>query len=137
MAKRKFNYFIDTSAFIALLDKRDQNHKNMLGFLNVDNEFSGITSNLVLAELLTYFSGEHQLEEVIAFQESFLKDDNSKIVWIDEKAHNDAIPVMKKFKEHFLSFVDATSMSIMKKEKLTHALSFDSDFVKAGFVILP
>ncbi len=41
------------------------------------------------------------------------------------------------YEDKVLSFTDCTSFALMRERKLLDAFSFDSDFARAGFVILP
>lgn len=129
--------FIDTSALIALLNKRDQHHEKISGYLKKENFPQAITSNLILTELMTFFSRLGGLKEALAFQDHLLSLSNVKVVWMDETLHKDASLILKKFSDQRLSFTDATSFAIMRTEGLKKALAFDEDFIKAGFECVP
>lgn len=130
--------FLDTSAFIALLNPRDQFHSRMQEYLkSLDKPLQGVTSHLVLAELLTFFSRYGSLREALAFQKRILTEPHFKVVWLDPVLHRTASDILEKFSDQRLSFTDAASFAIMKKEKLTYALAFDEDFIRAGFSKFP
>lgn len=130
--------FLDTSAFIALLNPRDQYHKKILRHLEQQtNSWSGVTTNLVLSELFTFFSRHGSLKQVIKFQESLLSDPNYDIVWIDSRLHQEACLILEKFSDQKLSFTDATSFALMRARGITHAVTFDQDFTRAGFTAIP
>jgi uncharacterized protein len=42
-----------------------------------------------------------------------------------------------RFKDHPLSFVDATSFAVMRQQRIQHAFAFDAHFVAAGFLRIP
>ena len=41
------------------------------------------------------------------------------------------------YEDKVLSFTDCTSFALMRERKLLEAFTFDSDFKRAGFVVLP
>jgi uncharacterized protein len=130
--------FIDTSALIALLNPRDQYHTEMEAYLKERTEpLQGILSNLILTELLTFFSRHGDLKVVLTFQERLMADPLFELVWVDQGYHHSATQLLKKYRDQNLSFVDASSFAIMKERRLETALSFDDDFKKAGFGTLP
>ena len=129
--------FIDTSALIAFLNPHDQYHERISNYIHQGNLLAGVTSNLVLAELLSFFSRHGDLRGVLQFQRTLLEDHAIKVIWIDSPLHRAASQTLEKFSNLHLSFTDAVSLALMKKERLTQALAFDDDFIKAGYETLP
>ena len=41
------------------------------------------------------------------------------------------------YDDKVLSFIDCTSFALMRERKLIEAFTFDSDFERAGFIVLP
>lgn len=136
--KNKDLVFLDTSALIALLNPRDQYHPVLHRYLEEQKDpLAGVTTNLVLAELLTFFSRHGTLKEVLQFQSKISRDAHVKVVWIDQNFHESACRILEKFSDQRLSFTDAVSFAIMKREGITQALAFDDDFTRAGFQTIP
>lgn len=130
--------FIDTSALIALLNTRDQYHEKINRYLRqYSGGLQGVTSNLILSELVTFFSRHGDLKQVLKFQQNLLLNPNFTVVWIDASLHQAASLTLQKFSDHGLSFADACSFAIMRERGLTRALTFDDDFSRAGFVMVP
>lgn len=130
--------FLDTSALIALLNPRDQYHKKIKQYLeNTQQSLRGVTSNLVLSELMTFFSRHGSLNDVLRFQTEMLSNPHFSIIWVDKELHEVASQILKKFSDHRLSFTDASSFAIMKRERVSCALTFDEDFKRAGFESVP
>lgn len=138
MTAKFVDFFIDTSALIAILDVHDQYHKRIHHFLeNHTTSVRAFTTNLVLTELLTFFSRKSRLDRVLQFHHDLLKNPDYSVLWIDDNLHRQAVVILKKYSDHCLSFVDATSFAVMKQLGLTQALAFDEDFARAGFTTLP
>lgn len=138
MTNKSHALFVDTSALIAILDAQDQYHTRIHNFLkNQTGSVQAFTTNLVLTELLTFFSRKSKLDRAIQFHHELLKNPDYSVLWIDDNLHRQAVIILKKYSDHCLSFVDATSFAVMKQLGLTAALAFDEDFVRAGFTTLP
>lgn len=136
--KPPLEVFVDTSALIALLDPRDQYHKRIQKFLKSLNQpLRCTTTNLILAELLTFFSRQGFLKKTFEFQAGSLKDPNFNVIWIDQALHHEACHLLQKFQDQKLSFADAASFAVMRNNHLTTALAFDDDFIRAGFQTIP
>lgn len=131
------NFFIDTSFLIALLFSRDRMHLRAKNFLANQTNFQGVVSNLILNELLTYFSRHANLKTALEFQSKLLQDPAFEVIWVGKEFHVAGSKILQKYQEHHISFVDAVSFAIMKQNKIHKALSFDRDFVRAGVECLP
>ena len=61
------------------------------------------------------------------------------IIWlpVDAQVQRAALPWMKKFADQGVSFVDATSFALMRRENIRHVFSFDRHFATAGFRLWP
>lgn len=129
--------FVDTSAFIASLDPHDQYHPRISDYLHQGDPLAGITSNLILAELLSFFSRHGDLRGALRFQQTLLNGPHIRVIWVDAYLHRAASLILEKFSNLHLSFTDASSFAIMRKEKLSDALAFDDDFKRAGFRVYP
>jgi predicted nucleic acid-binding protein len=133
-----YSLFIDTSAFIALLNPRDQYHDKMREYLEtLKGELRGITSNLVLGELLTFFSRHGSLKGALDLQKTLLSDPRFQVIWVDRELHELSSQILNKYSDQQISFADASSFAIMKTERIQQALTFDSDFSRAGFEVVP
>ncbi|GEM_PF-393551 len=126
------NIFMDTSALIALLNSRDQNHQKITSFLQDRKQsLNSVTTNLVLSELISFFSRHGSLKSVLEFQKKMLGDSQFKIIWADKALHQSASQMIEKYSDQQISFTDALSFAVMKKERISQALVFDDDFIKA------
>lgn len=130
--------FIDTSAFVALTDKSVYYHEAASLFItSLAHPVKLITSDFILDETITRISTSIGPTLACTFAESIIKSKIHEIVYVDYNILIDSLKLLKKYSDKKLSFTDVTSFAIMKRLKLTDAFSFDRDFLKAGFHILP
>lgn len=132
--------FIDTSALIALYIKEDEFHKaaiKTIAFLK-EKQDKFITSNFILDEMYTFLRTRKGKQSAVLFAD-FLAE-NSDLVQIirvtvgDEKK---AFQYFKRINGRGVSFTDCASFALMKRLNLKTAFTFDKDFGKAGFKIIP
>lgn len=132
------NTFIDTSAFIALTNKSDQFHKKAVDFVKqLDKGVQFYTTNYILDESFTRIRMMAGLRESIIFGKNVFAGSLYKIYYIDKELEKDAFEIFKKYNNLKLSFTDCTSFALMKKLNLISAFTFDEDFLKVGFNMIP
>lgn len=130
--------FLDTSAIIALLNKKDQYHEKIHQFIKFQKSPSAfMLTNLILNEFLTFFSRYGDLNTALRFQNDLLNNPSYSVIWVDQTCHLNASSLIKKYADQNLSFCDAVSFAVMKENKIRTALAFDDDFRHAGFEMLP
>jgi hypothetical protein len=131
--------FIDTSAFIALIDKGDRYHKVAKNFiLKFKKEIILYTSNYIIDETITRLRKTAGFKIAMQFGEIIFSTSNFyQIYYIDPDLEQFAFEIFKKFSDKDLSFTDCTSFALMKRLRLKKAFAFDEDFIHAGFELYP
>lgn len=131
------NIFIDTSAFIAMLDADDDNHlKAKQAWTKlISSNAHLISSNYILVETFALIQKRLGLSAVRAFQESILP--IIHIEWIDEAIHKMGTSALLAVARRKLSLVDCVSFETMRKLGLKSAFTFDKHFREQGFTCLP
>ena len=127
------NIFIDTSAFFAVLDKRDGNHSA------ADRIWQRIITagdvllchNYVLVEISALLQHRLGLEAVRTFEEDIVPLLN--VLWIDERAHRSAVSALLAASRRSLSLVDCVSFEVMRAAGIRTSFAYDSDFKAQGF----
>lgn len=129
--------FIDTSAFYALLDRDDSNHKKAGKAWNtvVDPENTLITSNYVLVESFALLQHRLGLEAARAFQEDIMPLIN--IEWVDAGTHKSGTSALLAASRRKLSLVDCVSFEVMRNLGIKTVFAFDPDFAEQGFHCIP
>ncbi|MGH7885418.1 MAG: type II toxin-antitoxin system VapC family toxin [Thermodesulfobacteriota bacterium] len=125
--------FIDTSAFIALRDSKDINHKKAKSALSYIREknIKLVTTNFILDEVYTYFCKFHSV--AVEMGEYILN--SPEIIEyhrITSEDENTAWEIAKKYSDKSFSFTDCTSFSICKKLKVEDIFAFDIHFEQFG-----
>jgi predicted nucleic acid-binding protein len=128
--------FIDTSAFYAFFDKRDNQHNQVVKILQTRHE-QFITSNYILDELITLFRVRGLVfEKFSPFVKALWNEEACNILRVSADIDLQAWQVLEKFKEHEFSFTDCTSFVLMKNYGIRKACTLDKHFQIAGFDII-
>jgi len=129
--------FMDTSAFFALLDRDDANHKKAKKIwsdvLNPENIL--ITSNYVIVENFALIQHRLGLEAVRGFQEDILPLIN--IEWADAETHKSGVSALLAASRRRLSLVDCVSFETMRILGIKTVFAFDPHFADQGFRCIP
>ncbi len=129
--------FVDTSAWYALIDKDDAEHKAAKAFIQ-NLTLPLMTTNLIVHEtitLLRYRLGHKIAAEVGA---KLWKEEPAKLVFIDRVMEQKAWKLFLRYRDHRFSFTDCTSFVVMEQFGILKAFVFDSDFESYGrFVKVP
>lgn len=122
--------FIDTGAFIALIDLDDENHKAAKTFYNNATEKGTrfVTTNFVVCETMNYLRARVSHNVSTIFKENLKKSGLIEITNISPHIEDTAFAIFKQDADKDFSFTDCTSFSIMKSLKLTKAFAFDKHF---------
>ena len=125
----------DTSALYAMLDVHDSNHVAAVNAARaLDDDVELTTTNYVVVEAFSLVSRCMGMDAVRALQRQGLQ--AMPIMWTSPLEHAAAI-------EAFLdsgratSFVDCATMATMKSRGIDTIFTFDDDFSRAGFTVLP
>jgi predicted nucleic acid-binding protein len=129
--------FVDTSAFLALLDADEEHHamvkKEWAGLLQSNVPL--ITSNYVLVETFVLVQSRLGMEAVRVFQEDIVP--LFDIRWLDASTHSVAIGVLLAAGRKKLSLVDCSSFEVMRRGGIRRVLTLDRHFREQGFESLP
>lgn len=133
--------FVDSSAFIAIVNAGDSWHGKALELLgkieNGDLEFKRIvTSDYVIDETITRLRYSVGYKEAVGWGRNILVSNVVERINVDEEIFNRAWELFEKYDDKMLSFTDCTSFSIMEKMGIRKVFAFDEDFDKVGFETL-
>ena len=129
--------FIDTSAFLAVLDADDTHHKKAKDVWKelVPTETTLTSTNYVLVETCAVLQNRLGIESVRTFQEDILP--IVTVDWVDEVAHRAGIMGLLTADRKKLSLVDCVSFDSMRRLGVKKAFVFDRHFKEQGFDCLP
>ena len=129
--------FVDTSAFLAVLNADDRQHDRARPFWETilrENEIL-LTTNYVLLEtyaLVQNRLGMNAVREFATYAVPLLE-----IVWVDETLHQRGVSAFLSANRRRLSLVDCISFEVARAFGIDKIFTFDSHFAEQGFHCLP
>lgn len=132
MPTMKNKVFIDTNVFVALRDRNDSTHNRakLVQDRLIKSGAIFFTSSDVIAESLTVISRKLGKGQAIGFLMEI--ESIAKEIFVDENLHIISRNFFNKVKSKNISFVDCSSVIVMKHNKINTVFSFDEDFRKLG-----
>lgn len=129
--------FIDTSAFLAILDADDRNHPAVArAWKDLISEGRDlVTSSYALVETFALVQSRLGLEAVRALDQDLLP--AVSVIWLEPEVHRAAVGALLIAGRRQLSLVDCASFEVMRRYGLTVVLTLDSHFTEQGFEVLP
>jgi len=116
--------FVDTLFIVALVNRRDQYHRQALDLADQYDEWPLLTTDAVLLEIGNALARNHK-QEAVAIIERMTPDLFAR-----------AFAVYKQHQDKSWGLVDCLSFVAMREAKVNRALTFDRHFVQAGFECL-
>ena len=130
--------FVDTSAFVAVVDHADQFHPAAKTFIDALPEpLQLITSNYILDEMVTRLRMTVGVEIAVRAAERLWGDDRYRIHTVDRALEEEALKRLRKYADHRLSFTDCTTMVLLEQLDINRIFAFDDDFRKLGYYVVP
>jgi predicted nucleic acid-binding protein len=128
--------FVDTSAFIALLDPRDDCHDQAVHIEQTLSNWTArlVTTNFVLDETYTGLRGKIQHSATLRFRDSVRQSQRLSVVRITEVVEDQAWEIFARYDDKHFSFTDCTSFAVMQQLGITTAFAFDEHFEQFGFM---
>jgi predicted nucleic acid-binding protein len=131
------NVFIDTAAFLAVLNADDQFHPQarLLWIEIISTDSTLFTSNYIVLETAALLQHRFGVEALRLFQSDILP--VVEIIWVDETIQKQGMSALLAANRRNLSLVDCISFEIMRQLGLDTVFSFDFDFREQGFKLTP
>jgi uncharacterized protein len=132
--------FVDTSAFVALVDRKDRNHQAAKRTLKALAKARTplITSAYIADEVITL--ARMRLGHAIAVDtgEALLGSRWCRLMEVDHATRESAWNIFVRYDDQSFSFTDCTSFALMRALDAEDAFTFDrTDFTAAGFTVIP
>ncbi len=132
--------FLDTAGWFAALSPRELGHE-IARSTYADAIRGGellVTTPLVAAETHTLLLRWRGPRAGTLFLETVFQTGVHLVVPLDNELIEGAITRwIRRFSDKAVSFTDAVSFEVMRRERITRSLTFDRHFADAGFEILP
>ncbi len=129
--------FVDTSAFIAVLDADDAHHRAGRAAWEalLDAGEALFTSNYIVLETCAVLQRHCGIAAVRLFLLDLLP--AVAVVWVDERVHHAGAAALLAAARRTLSLVDCISFELMRVRGATRVFTFDRHFGEQGFVCSP
>jgi uncharacterized protein len=127
--------FVDTSAFLALLDRDEVNHRAAAAIwtrLVLEERF--FSTSYVLVETYALVQRRLGLDAVRTFTADFVP--LIDVDWVDADLHAAAVSALLVAARRDLSLVDCVSFASMRRQGVRRVFAFDEDFSRQGFEIV-
>ncbi len=130
--------FVDTSALIAIGNKRDSFHLQAISVRNElkHNNAYFVTTNAILLEFGNAFSSKLLKPVAIKFIEAIKQSNKWKYLIIEDNIMEKSFELYKKIHDKDWGLVDCTSITIAKNMNIIDIFTTDHHFEQAGFNIL-
>lgn len=130
------NVYVDTSAFLAVLNRDDAHHAEAKAawFQLLDDGTPLGTNSFVLVETAAVIQNRLGLDAARTFFTAVYP--LLEVVWVDAELMSLAVPLLVTAKRRGLSLVDCSSFLVMQRLKLNKVFAFDRHFREQGFEVL-
>ena len=131
------NLFIDTSAFLAVLNANDRFYPPARGAWSelLKSEAALFTSNYVLLETTALLQHRFGIPALRMFESELLP--VVTVAWVDEALHRQGMSALLAANRWDLSLVDCTSFEMIRQKGMDCAFTFDPHFREQGFAVIP
>lgn len=127
---------VDTSALFAVVDAHDDMHAAAIGAAAelAESDAPLAISNYAVAEVLSLVSRRLGRETARVVQRNAIAP--ADVLWTSPLEHAAAVELFLE-SGRSLSFVDCATMAVMRARGLRTIFTFDDDFARAGFDVVP
>lgn len=131
--------FIDTGAFVARHIERDQHHRDAVAYWAeiARGKQRCMTSSFVLDEAFTLLGRLAGNAFAAGRARNIYASRSLCILRPDAGIESRALEFFVKYADKQVSFTDAVSFALMRKERIRRAFTFDRHFADAGFRVVP
>lgn len=132
------NVFVDTSAWYALIDRRDADHKATSALVRrlIKEGVRLISTDYVLDESWTLAKARSGSDAALKLMTVLDKTAALELEWIGTERFEKAKILFRKYHDQAFSFTDCTSFAVMRERRITEAITSDDHFRIAGFRML-
>ena len=134
---RSRRVFVDSSAYLALRDRRDEHHQLAVSIFTrlAQLRFRQFTSNIIMFEAHSLILSELGIENGQAFLHE-MEESNTVVVNVRQLEEEQAKQIVYTYSDKDFSLVDASSFLVMGRLGITYAFTFDRHFNQYGFIQL-
>ncbi len=126
--------FIDASAWVAIANRKDRNHKGAVRIFRrlLDSSTRLIATTWTTYEALTIVKSRLGFSQAERLWERIKARAVVDLIWIDEQIERNALELFWDYKDKNWGVVDCSSLVVMKAVGCRQAFAYDGHFVEAG-----
>jgi predicted nucleic acid-binding protein len=130
--------FADTFYWVALINPKDDWHKEVLKVSYLLTETLLITTEEILGEVLAFYSksGYRLRKRTVNFVHNILENSQIKVIEQSHQSFTEGFELYQQRLDKGYSLTDCISMNTMRKFSITEILTHDIHFTQEGFIIL-
>jgi uncharacterized protein len=131
--------FVDTSAWIAIINPRDKYHLAAKEFYGdaLTRKRRLLISNLIVSETYTNLLWKLGHHKAISFLNIIEKASSVQCIWSNRELESQARDLLRRYDDQDFSYTDAVSFALMQQWELSEVFAFDYHFSVVGFIQLP
>ncbi|MCR4405668.1 MAG: PIN domain-containing protein [Anaerolineae bacterium] len=131
--------FVDTSAFIALIDSRDAYHQRAVAMEQklATKGAHLVTTNFVLDETYTGLLGRVRHNVIVQFGQAVRRSQRITVIGVNQAIEDAAWDIFVRYEDKGFSYTDCTSFAVMQQLGLDTVFAFDRHFEQFGFTCIP
>ena len=140
MAKQKSGLrrvFVDTSAFFAILNAKDNNHTHAISIMKQlsTQPTQLFTTNFILAETHALLLKKLGYKLALQFLDNITAS-TTTIIRVSAVDEQRATTIIRQYDDKEFSLTDGTSFAVIERTRVSGAFSFDQNFSQYGLNIL-
>jgi predicted nucleic acid-binding protein len=124
--------FIDTLFVVALINRRDQHHQRATTLTDQLEGRQFLTTDAVLLEIGNALARNYK-PQAIQVIDRFLSSDDIELVRLTPPLFEAAYTLYRTHLDKECGLVDSISFVVMRQAGIQEALTFDHQFIQAGF----
>ena len=130
--------FADTLYWVAVLNPKDQWHRQAVETRKLFGEIKIVTTETILIEVLNYFSefGSQARKSAVDAVRTIIEDEEVEYFPHNSENFSNALDLYEKRLDKGYSLTDCVSMLTMKNLDVQKILTHDNHFEQEGFTIL-
>jgi uncharacterized protein len=131
---------IDTGPFYAIADRNERSHASANATLAdlAAARTSLFTTNFIVSEShALILTRTRRIDIALAFVNDIYESEAIRIVRVTNADERSALVLLNRYTDKRFSLVDASSFAVMSCLGITHAFTFDRNFMQYGLATLP
>lgn len=122
--------FVDTNFIVALFSPEDSLHQQAEKLSKSLSKYTVYLSNYIFAEAVTVLSQRAGKEKALIAGKYLLNKENFYTVIVDEELHGSSWEIFNSVPKKNTSFVDCSTIAVMRAEGISKLLIFDQEDFK-------